>query len=291
MTRDPVPRRTVWAARACWVAVVLVVPLAVGDALDTRTRAVQLVAQAGLWIGWTAVAVTLLVPSTLSLTAARLLGPAAVPVALAAAAAGASTWAWVAALAVSSVTTAMLLSAEVGEAFVQASAYGAERRFPLRPPASMAFVAVLAWLLGAALLICGSLLLASSRVPIGAVSTVIGITWSVLVARGAHRLSRRWLVFVPAGLVVHDQVVLADTAMLRRSVVAVMGLAPATTDAADLTGGALGPAVEVTLYEHVTVALLGRPGRAPTPIHLRGFLVSPSRPGRVLRHAATIGWA
>jgi hypothetical protein len=291
MTADPVPRRSVWAARVCWLAVVLVVPLAVGDALDTRARAVQVVVQAGLWSAWTAVAVALLVPSTLSLTAARLLGPAAVPVTLVASATGAGTWAWVAALAVASVAAAVLLSAEVGEAFVQASAYGAERRFLLRAPASIAVVAVLAWLLGVTLLVSGPLLLASSRVPIGAVSTAIGVGWSVLVARGAHRLSRRWLVFVPAGLVVHDHVVLADTVMLRRSLVVAIGLAPPGSDAADLTGGALGPALEVTLHEHVTVALVGRPGRAPTPIHLRGFLVSASRPGRVLRHAATTGWA
>jgi hypothetical protein len=103
-------------------------------------------------------------------------------------------------------------------------------------------------------------------------------------------LSLRWFVLVPAGVVVHDPVVLADTFPLRTAQVASIGLAPADTQAADLTGPASGYAIEVATTESVTAVFAFTPsepnGRA---IHLRSFLIAPSRPGRVLRSARARG--
>jgi hypothetical protein len=97
-------------------------------------------------------------------------------------------------------------------------------------------------------------------------------------------------VLVPAGVVVHDPVVLADTFPLRTAQVASIGLAPAGTDAADLTGPASGYALEIATTESVTVVFAFTPsepnGRA---IHLRSFLIAPSRPGRALRSARARG--
>jgi hypothetical protein len=93
-------------------------------------------------------------------------------------------------------------------------------------------------------------------------------------------------VLVPAGIVVHDPVVLADTFPLRTRQVAHLRLAPADTQAADLTGPASGYAIEVATTESVTTVFAFTPrepnGRA---IHLTAFLVAPSRPGAVLRAA------
>ena len=60
-----------------------------------------------------------------------------------------------------------------------------------------------------------------------------------------HKLSRRWFVLVPTGVVVHDHLVLAETLMMRRNEVVGLRLAPADTEALDLTGPAAGHAVEV----------------------------------------------
>jgi hypothetical protein len=98
------------------------------------------------------------------------------------------------------------------------------------------------------------------------------------------------LVVVPAGLVVHDQVVLAETAMFRHAEVARIGLALADTGAADCTGPASGHAVEVQLHDSAT--LVYAPTRS-TPngraIHATALLVAPTRPGRLLQAAGARG--
>ncbi len=95
---------------------------------------------------------------------------------------------------------------------------------------------------------------------------------------------------VPAGVVVHDPVVLAETLTLRTAQVRSIHLAPADTGAADLTGPASGFVIEVTTTESVTALLAFTPsepnGKA---IHLRAFLVAPSRPGEALRAARDRG--
>jgi hypothetical protein len=99
-----------------------------------------------------------------------------------------------------------------------------------------------------------------------------------------QRLSNRWLVLVPAGVVVHDPLVLGETLMVQRNNLRSSSLALAGTEAADLTGPAAGVAIEVTVHEMVTAVF---PASAEHPtgraVHMSAFLVSPSRPGRALR--------
>ena len=147
------------------------------------------------------------------------------------------------------------MSGEFGRLFVQASAYGDEERHPLRPPLGFAAVAVLAWMVCAGALITGPLLLAARAWIPGAILTVIAVVGMVTLPSRWHRLSRRWLVLVPAGLALHDPVVLGETLMLRRSEVAWIRLAPVDTDAADLTGPATGHAIEVGTEALVTALL------------------------------------
>ena len=78
--------------------------------------------------------------------------------------------------------------------------------------------------------------------------------------------------------------------MVRTDQLVGMRLAPADTEAADLTGPASGYAIEVQASETVTTVFAFTPkepnGRA---IHMTGFLISPSRPGEALRTAAARG--
>jgi len=90
-------------------------------------------------------------------------------------------------------------------------------------------------------------------------------------------------VFVPAGLVVHDALALADPVLLRRQTIATVTLAEAGTEAYDLTSRALGLALEVRLTEPSLLQLGGRAGGA---VHALSLLVAPTRPGAVLREAA-----
>jgi hypothetical protein len=97
------------------------------------------------------------------------------------------------------------------------------------------------------------------------------------------------LVAVPAGLVVHDPVVLADTLMIPRARLTHVGLVAAARDdgSFDMTGPTPGVAVGITLDEMVTATLAPRPATPRgTAVHLAALRVAPSRPGAVLREAA-----
>jgi hypothetical protein len=110
------------------------------------------------------------------------------------------------------------------------------------------------------------------------------LTW-LLIPR-FNALSGRWLVFVPAGLVLHELVVLGETMMIPKAEIEAVELALARTEAADLTGPASGHAVEIGLRSMAT-ALLAPTKAAPrgTALHVQSFIVAPTRPGMVLRAA------
>jgi hypothetical protein len=275
-----------WVARGAWLFVAVVGGSAIESAVDGRSGAVRWTAAIGGWGVFAAVSIALLLPSVLSLTLARLGTPLAVGAAGAAAIAG-SPGVDLALLAVPAIiATAATFTAEVGRWMVQASAYGDEDRLPLRSPASTGAAAVVSWLLWAAAFLAGPLLLAAKNWPVGVPVTVLAIAGAVLVGPRWHKMSRRWLVLVPAGLVVHDPVVLADTLMVRTDQLLGIGLARTDTTAADLTGPASGYAVQVDTSESVSTVFAFTPqepnGKA---IHMTGFLVAPSRPGEALRLA------
>lgn len=290
---DPIERLAVvtpWVARIAWIVVAVVGGSAVESAVDGRSSAVAWTAAIGGWGLWAAAALGLAVASVWSLTIVRVLVPVA-PVATIAAGIGGAPALDLALLGVPAViATGAVMTAEFGRQWVQASAYGDEDRFPLRFPVGAGLAAIVTWLLWAPTVIVGPLLLAARSWVAGVLVCLVAITGAVLVGPRWHRLSRRWFVLVPAGIVVHDPVVLADTFPLRTAQVASIGLAAADTEAADLTGPASGYAVEVATTESVTTVFAFTPaepnGKA---IHLRSFLIAPSRPGRALRSAQARG--
>lgn len=268
------PRAALWSAR------VVVVALAVTLALALEGRTAFTVAW---WICAGGVLVALMVPGPVALTACRMVVPLTVPVGALLVIGGDTQAASIAALSAAVAATALLLTGELGEAFVQSAAYGHERRFPLRVPAAVLPAVLLSWLAWAALAIGALVAVDRERwvlaIALGAPAALI--TWP-LFAR-FHQLSRRWLVLVPAGVVVHDPMVLAETLMVMRPNVSGARLAPADTEAADLTGPAPGFAIELAVKEMVLVHFAGSrrepKGRA---IHAASFLVAPTRPGKAL---------
>jgi hypothetical protein len=275
-----------WPARIAWLAQPLCLGPALAAALDGASRPVQLVASVGAWAGWLAVLVATLVPTTLSLTVLRVGGPATAAAGLAALVADGVSVATAGGLVAGLVAAGVCLAPETAEAFVDGSSYGDERRLPLRTPAALlAGPAELAWLVLVAGLATGPLLLAARQWLAGLACLAVGLPLARVAARSLHGLARRWLVFVPAGVVVHDPLVLADPVLLRRSLVRELGPAPADTTALDLTGGAWGLALEARLVEPITLFRVA-PRRAPVEVaEVSALLVTPSRPGRVLEEA------
>lgn len=279
-----------WVARVAWILIAVVGGAAIESAVDGRSAAVRWTAAITCWTLWAVVALALAIASTATLTVARVGTPLALVAAGVTAVAGAPAVDVALLAAPAALATLAVLSADFGRRYVQASAYGDEQRFPLRAPAAAGVAAVVAWVLWAAAVTAGPLLLAAEQWVLGALATLAAVGLTVVLVPRWHRLSRRWFVLVPAGAVVHDPVVLADTLALRRAQIGLLRLAPADTGAADLTGPASGYAVEVSTTESITALFAFTPkepnGRA---IHLRAFLVAPSRPGEALRAARDRG--
>jgi hypothetical protein len=280
-----------WGLAALWAVQPLISGPAFGDSLDARADAFRTAATIGLWGLWALVLLATLVPRTFTLTLIRVAIPASVVAAgwatLAAAEPG-----WQHGLALASTLAAAVasLAPTTGERFVNGSAYGAERRFPLRAPGLVMLGLVEAvWMAVVAGAVAGPLLLASEQWAAGAAATVVGWPLAVAGTRSLHRLAQRWLVFVPAGLALVDPLTLADAiSMPARTLVSIQP-ALADTTAHDLTAGALGLAVHAAFTELLTIAPLVSSDDGSALVEVNAILFTPTRPGAVLREALDRG--
>lgn len=259
-----------------------------GDAIDEWSPAARAVTNVAFWAAWAISLLCILVPSSISLTAIRLGCPTSIVTSGVVVAADGDTGSGLA-LTLAIVASLLVFSAEVGNSFVQVSAYGDERRHLLRCSPMMAMIQLLAWTVWVSTIVGAAAFAIDRGWVAAAILGVVAVALSWLLPRRFHRYSRRWLVQVPAGLVIHDHVVLAETAMFpARDVRSVDAVTIGTTDAADLTGGCRGAALRVTLGDFETVVLAAtRAEPGGKAIHVRSMLVCPSRPGRTLGELTT----
>jgi hypothetical protein len=280
-TGEPGP----WAFRVVWVLVPFAAGPVLSAALGATGDAFRITATVGLWVGWAVALVAALVERTVSLTIVRTIAPASLAATIwASAVAGAAAWKPVLGVAAAVVATALALSPLTGDAFVNGSAYGPERRLALRPTIAALLLAPLAWILAVAGATSGPLLLAVGRLVAGLACLLVGGGLAVLMVRALHGLSRRWLVFVPAGVVLHDPLMMSDAVLFPRRSVTRLGPAQAGDDGLDLTGGAPGLALRIEVDVPQSVGL--RRGRDRTDnVEAAALLFTPTRPGAVLDEA------
>ncbi|MEO9223379.1 MAG: hypothetical protein ABI276_00135 [Acidimicrobiales bacterium] len=278
----------VWPARLSWLALAGLVEPATAQALSGRSTAVAVTGAALAWGLWTVALVATLVPRTTSATVYRVIAPGALVVAGWAAASGAGGVAAAVALAGAVLAVAVAFHPATGDVFIDGSSYGPERRLALRPPAGLLLGPIpLAWALAFAGFVAGPLLLAARSWIVGAALVAVGWPVAWLAVGRLHTLARRWIVLVPAGLVLHDPLQLADAALFaRRSIVSI---APARIDnpALDLSGAAPGLALQVTFDEpqELSIRRGGRNHPADT-VAVEALLCTPTRPARLLDAAA-----
>ncbi|HVM09740.1 MAG TPA: hypothetical protein VM345_14830, partial [Acidimicrobiales bacterium] len=227
-----------------------------------------------------------LVPHPIALTVLRMGAPAALVAAVAAGASGASAGAAAVGAGAGALAVALAFLPETAMPFVNGPAYANERRYPLRPPGPLLVGPLpLAWAAAVVLPASGALLLAARQWVLGGVATAIGVGAAVVAGRSMYALARRWLVFVPAGVVLHDPVTLADPMLFRRRDIRSLSLAPADTDGVDLTAGAFGMALELVASEPVTLAVIEGRSRSASTVKASKLLFTPTRPGAVLTEA------
>ena len=271
--------------RAAWVVLPLALGPAVAEALHDLSPGPRSTASTALWLLWAVGLTVTLVPLPVTLTALRLGVPALAAVALWSAPAGTDAFRTTAGLAATTLVVAVAFSASTSDRFVDGASYGDERRFLLRTPGPVVLMlgpmATLAALAG---LTIGPVLLLDARWVAGGLAVALGVPTTALAVRALHRLSRRWIVLVPAGLVLHDHLALAEPTLLQRAGLARIGPAAVDTDAADFTQQARGLALEVRCREPHDVLPAGR-GRTTEVAAIEAFLCSPNRPDVVLDEA------
>lgn len=219
----PNPRAAVWLMRIAWLAL----PFAAGDllasALSDYEPSLRAACSVGLWAVWAVVALLCWLPHNVTLTLLRIWMPVGLAVVC---------WAWLAtggesgggwadtlpAAVTAGVAAAICLSPAIGGAYVGALDYPSERRFLLRPPVALLLGPIfLAWALAVGGVLVGPLLLADGRWLAGGIALAIGWPLALQAHLSFVMLSRRWLVFVPAGIVVCDTLALGVEARLIES--------------------------------------------------------------------------
>ena len=269
-TRLTPSRAIVGITLVAWVLIAINAPW-VTLSTDVSTP-VAVVFTAWGWALWTLTTVALLVPSPLSLTAIRCIAPIAVVAGFAA----------TAPLALFGALVALIVgySPLFADTMVQGGAYGEEQRFSLRTPVPQMAPTVIAWGVLVGALLGGTLLTAAQQFFVGIPLVVVGAVLASRVPRMLHRHARRWLVIVPAGIVVHDHLVLAETIMSPRSKISNITTVTEPGESADFTGGVAGPRLAVQLREadkvvlsKITARILG----TTEALHVKTFSIAPRR--------------
>ena len=238
-----------------------------------------------LWTLWAIVTIALWILHPLSLTVARCVAPV-IMVHLIVGFGDANSTAWAIAGVICAILASLVIfNSEYGNLHVQAGAYGDERRFLLRIPVSLFIPVGLVYLLLVAAVTFTPLLLADEQWVLGGVVLVLsgGLLWKL--APRLYQLAKRWLVFVPAGIVIHDSTMLSEVLMLRKGQVLSIELAPSESQAIDLSGFTRGIPLEVGMREIIDVRLTpfaARILKTTDALHVQAFLIAPTRPTQVM---------
>lgn len=284
------PERLVgWLALVAWVVQPFTLGPLAGDALHPTRDLFRNVSTAGLWVGWLVVLVALALPRPVTLTIGRLGVTAALPVAVWSALEIDDTTTRIVGLVGVIVAAGIVLTPTFADRFVDGASYGDERRFALRAPGPVLVgLLVPSWIVVIAGFAAGPLFLADENRVIGVALLVVGWPLALVALRAMHQLTNRFVVFVPNGFVVHDLTVLREPVMFHTREIAGLAPAPADTVADDLTGAALGLALELRLAGAATLPVVT--GRTTTEERdVRALLISPSRPAAVMATADARG--
>ena len=281
-----------WLLRAAWFVLPFTVGASLSKALSPLSDEVRGTALVLAWVWWSVGLLSTMVPHPIGLVAVRVGAALSLATSTWSASTGrASSGIAAVALGVAVIVVTLAFAADTGHLYVNGPAYPNERRYVLGPSALLLLgpIPIAGAVVGGAT-VAGPLLLASQRWAIGSVACAAGLGLGAVSARALYALTRRFLVFVPAGLVLHDFEALRDPVLFQHALVEAIRPASADSDSLDLTVGAPGLTVEVLLREKVEITKLrnsrdhGEIGRTAR------FLVVPSMPGRFLAAAKRRGY-
>ncbi len=283
-----------WLVRVAWASLPITAGPAAARSVEGWSTPPRVAAEVLLWAAWAVALVALLAPRPVGLTIVRVVAPSFVVLAAVVFVIGAADALEAgAALAATLVAAALALAVPaVAIACANGVAYGDERRYPLRTPPSLWIgLLPLAPLIVAAGLAAGPLLLADGRILPGIVALVVGVPAAAFAARSLHALSRRWVVLVPAGLVLVDPLTLPDPVLFTRerihSLRAMQRGEGAPTGALDLRLGATIDSMALMLDRPTEFLQARRGRRASIPVNTIDIRFAAIQGNELLTTAAT----
>ena len=286
-----------WVARAAWVALALV-PHGIAPTLASHGRSAQLVFTLAAWALWGLGTLAIFWLSPYSLSALRLVAPLATAGLVGFLFASLSTYAEVAlsdvawplvGVAIAVLAFVCIFLPAFGLLHVQASAYGDEKRLLLRVPAAQIAPIAVSYLVMVAFPVATLFALGGEVWWLAALCLVPTVLIFRVIPKRLHRFSRRWLVVVPAGVVVHDELLLAETFMVRTTAVTRVELNATSGEALNLTGDIAGVrrhmVLIVQLREAEKLALspyLAKMLGTLDALHVQSYAVAPTLAGHAL---------
>jgi hypothetical protein len=286
-----------WVARVAWVALALI-PNGIAATLASHGRTAQLVFTLGAWALWALGTLAIFWLSPYSLSALRMVAPLATAGLVGFVFASLSTYADVAVgdvawslvgVAVGVLALVCIFLPAFGLLHVQASAYGDEKRLLLRVPAAQIAPIAVSYVVMAAFPVATLFAVSAEVWWLAALCLVPTVLIFRVVPKRLHRFSRRWLVVVPAGVVVHDELLLAETFMVRTTAVTRVELSATSGEALNLTGDIAGVrrhmVLIVQLREAEKLALspyLAKMLGTLDALHVQSYAVAPTLAGHAL---------
>jgi hypothetical protein len=280
-----------------WVALALI-PSGIAPTLASHGRSAQVVFTLGAWALWGLGTLAIFWLSPYSLSALRMLAPLATAGLVGFVFASLSTYAnvglgdvaWpLVGVAVAVLALVCIFLPTFGSLHVQASAYGDEKRLLLRVPAAQVAPIVVSYVVMVAFPVATLFAVGGEVWWLAALSLVPSVFLFRVVVKSLHRFSRRWLVVVPAGVVVHDELLLAETFMVRTSSVTRVELSATSGEALNLSGDVAGVRRQMMLViqlreaEKLAVSpYLAKMLGTLDALHVQSYAVAPTLAGHAL---------
>jgi len=293
--KDTLGRRsesvTTGIMRVIWISLPLLCGPSLADSLNDFKLLLRTTVSISLWTFWVLILLSTLIATPISLAIIRIGAPAAAALSLWSALETSGSVSGIIGLAASAITACVALSAPLGDKFSDGASYGDERRFLLRAPGPvLLLLGPLAWLTSVAGLTVGPILLLNKNFLLGSLISLCGFPLAALASNAIYQLGKRWLVLVPAGILLHDHLSVGDPTLIPRNQLANFSPAKVETNALDLSQNSFGLSLEIQCLTPLSMML--RTGTRKTTNEtsiVESFLINPVRPNVLLAEAQKRG--
>ena len=277
--------------RVIWICLPLLCGPSLADSFNEFELLLRTTVSISLWTFWVLILLSTLIATPVSLAIIRIGAPAAAALSLWSALETNGSDSGTIGLVASAIAACVALSAPLGDRFSDGASYGDERRFLLRAPGPvLLLLGPLAWLTSVAGLTVGPILLLNKNFLFGSLISLCGFPLAALASNAIYQLGKRWLVLVPAGILLHDHLSVGDPTLIPRNQLANFSPAKVETNALDLSQNSFGLSLEIQCLTPLSMML--RTGTKKTTNEtsiVESFLINPVRPNVLLAEAQKRG--